>query len=194
VNLGPVASSTQTEESSGALELGGLVRPGDTLPLRNRRFTGRTEVLEALWGRLAAGPVAVRGLGGVGKSQLALEYAHRMRQSGRYQLAGWVRADSSVTVAEDLAALAPLLGLPGEAAVGEIAARVVGALRSRRDWLVVYDNAQRPGDLMGMLPGGGGHVLITSRNRAWSGVATHVDLGEFSRAEAIDFLCQRTGG
>ena len=135
----------------------------------------------------------LRGLGGVGKSQLALEYAHRMRQAGRYQLAGWVRADSSVTVAEDLAALAPLLGLPEEAAVGEIAAKVVGALRSRKDWLVVYDNAQRPGDLMGRLPGGGGHVLITSRNRTWSGVATHVDLGEFSRAEAVKFLCQRTG-
>ena len=58
---------------------------------------------------------------------------------------------------------------------------------------MVFDNAQRPGDLAGMLPGGGGHVLITSRNRAWSGIATQVDLGEFSRAEAVKFLCQRSG-
>jgi tetratricopeptide (TPR) repeat protein len=145
---------------------------------------------------LAAGPVAVvalRGLGGVGKSQLALEYAHRMRQSGRYQLAGWVRADSPVTVAEDLAGLAPLLGLPVEGTVGEIAAQVISTLRTRLDWLVVFDNAQRPGDLVGMLPGGDGHVLITTRNRLWNGVATQVDLGEFSRAEAAKFLCQRTG-
>ena len=170
-------------------------QPGDTLPLRNPTFTGRTALLEAMRERLAAGPVAVvalRGLGGVGKSQLALEYAHRMRQSGRYQLAGWVRADSPVTVAEDLAKLAPLLGLPVEGSVGEIAEQVLGALGSRRGWLVVFDNAQKPGDLVRMLPGGGGHVLITSRNRVWSGVATQVDLGEFSRTEAVKFLCERS--
>lgn len=186
-----------TGSDSGASEPGSPGQSGDTLPLRNWTFTGRTAVLEALGERLAVGPVAVvalRGLGGVGKSQLALEYAHRMRESGRYQLAGWVRADSSVTVAEDLAALAPLLGLPVDGtAAGEIAEQVVSALRSRRDWLVVFDNAQSPGDLVSMLPGGRGHVLITSRNRAWSGVATQVDLGEFSRAEAVKFLCQRTG-
>lgn len=185
-----------TRSDNGAPEPGSPGPSGDTLPFRNRTFTGRTAVLQALVERLAVGPVAVvalRGLGGVGKSQLALEYAHRMRQSGRYQLAGWVRADSPVTVAKDLAALAPLLRLPMEGTVGEIAAEVVSALRSRRDWLVVFDNAQRPGDLVGLLPGGSGHVLITSRNRAWSGVATQVDLGEFSRAEAVKFLFQRTG-
>jgi hypothetical protein len=67
--------------------------------------------------RLDAGPVAVvavRGLGGAGKSQLALQYAHQGRASGRYQAAGWIRADSPVTVAEDLSALAPLLGLPAD--------------------------------------------------------------------------------
>ena len=196
VNLGSAARGAQAEEASGTPESGGPGRSRDTLPLCNPTFTGRTEVLEDLEERLSAGPVAVvalRGLGGVGKSQLALEYAHRKRQSGRYQLAGWVRADSPVTIAEDMAALAPLLGLPGEETVGEIADQVVSALRTRMDWLVVFDNAQKPGDLAGMLPGGRGHVLITSRNRAWSGVATQVDLGEFSRAEAVKFLCQRTG-
>ena len=137
--------------------------------------------------------VAVRGLGGMGKSQVALEYAHRMREAGRYRVAGWVRADSAVTAAEDLAAMAPLLGLPANAPVGEVAGSVVAALASRRDWLVVFDNAQVPGDLAGMLPGGGGHVLITSRNRAWSGVAAQLDLEVFSRAESMAFLCKRSG-
>ena len=108
-------------------------------------------------------------------------------------MAGWVRADSAVTVAEDLAALAPLLGLPEKGTLDERAAQVVGALGSRRDWLVVFDNAQRPRDLIGMLPGGSGHVLITSRIRTWGGVATQVDLGEFSRAESVKFVCDRTG-
>jgi tetratricopeptide (TPR) repeat protein len=112
---------------------------------------------------------------------------------GRYQLAGWVRADSAVTIAEDLAALAPLLGLPFEGTVSEIAAQVLGALRAQRGWLVVFDNAQRPGDLVPMLPGGRGHVLITSRKRSWSGIAVQVDLGEFSLVESVAFLCRRSG-
>ena len=195
MNLGSAARGAQAEEASGTPESGG---PGRSrhFALCNPTFTGRTEVLEDLEERLSAGPVAVvalRGLGGVGKSQLALEYAHRKRRCGRYRLVGWPRADSPVTIAEDMAALAPLLGLPGEETVGEIADQVVSALRTQIDWLVVFDNAQKPGDLAGMLPGGRGHVLITSRNRAWSGVATQVDLGEFSRAEAVKFLCKRTG-
>ena len=98
-----------------------------------------------------------------------------------------------MTVAEGLAAMAPLLGLAADGPAGEVAASVVVALRSRRDWLVVFDNAQVPGDLAGMLPGGGGHVLITSRNRAWSGVAAQLDLEVFSRAESVAFLCKRSG-
>ena len=89
--------------------------------------------------------------------------------------------------------MAPLLGLPADGPAGEVAASVVAALRSRRDWLVVLDNAQAPDDLAGMLPDGGGHVLITSRNRAWSGVAAQLDLEVFSRAESVAFLCKRSG-
>jgi Tfp pilus assembly protein PilF len=207
----PSAGATQRCDRDERLALGELTqaekapvtpgsdspdRSGGTLPFRNPTFTGRAEALEELESRLAGGPVAVvavRGLGGVGKSQLALEYAHQMRQSGRYQLAGWVRADSPVTIAEDMAALSPLLGLPGDETVGETAAQVVRALARRRDWLVVFDNAQKPDDLAGMLPPGGGHVLITSRNRVWSGIAAQVDLAEFSRHESVEFVRERSG-
>ena len=169
-------------------------RPAGNLPPRNPAFTGRESVLAEIERQLAGGAVvAVRGLGGMGKSQAALEYAYRMRGTGRYQVTGWVRADSAVTAAEDLAALAPLLGLRADGPAGEVAASVVTALGSRRDWLVVFDNAREPDDLTGMLPGGGGHVLITSRNRAWSGVASQLDLEVFSRAESMAFLCRRSG-
>ena len=152
-------------------------------PLRNPAFTGRRVFLEELGERLVAGPVAVvavRGLGGVGKSQVALEYAYRMCDSARYETAAWVRADSAVTVAEDLAAMAPLLGISTDAPTGELASAVVAALGSRRDWLVVFDNARAPADLAGLLPGGGGHVLITSRNRQWGRIAAQLDLEEFT--------------
>jgi hypothetical protein len=70
---------------------------------------------------------------------------------------------------------------------------VVAALGSRRDWLVVFDNAQAPGVLAGMLPGGGGNVLITSRNRKWGPVAAQLDLEEFTRAESVAFIGTRSG-
>jgi hypothetical protein len=91
----------------------------------------------------AVAVVAVRGLGGIGKTQLSLEYAHRALADGGLGVAWWVRADSPVSLVEDLCALAPVLGLeidpdqPPE----ELAARVLTVLRGRADWLVVFDNA-----------------------------------------------------
>jgi tetratricopeptide (TPR) repeat protein len=166
------------------------------VPARNPNFTGRQAELEAIGTKLAAEPVAVvavLGLGGVGKSQLGAEYAHRMRESGEYEVVGWIRSDSRVTAAEDLAGLAPQLGLPADGPAGEVAAQVVTALGSGSNWLVVFDNAQAPEDVIDLLPGGGGHVLITSRNRGWSGIAQQVDLEVFTRAESVTFLRQRTG-
>jgi tetratricopeptide (TPR) repeat protein len=174
---------------------GGVLRMVNAPP-RNRAFTGREEILAELGRRLEVKPVAVvavRGLGGVGKSQVALEYMYRMCESGGYELAGWVRADTAVTVAEDLAKMAPLLGIGTDRPAGELAAAVVAALGSRRDWLVVFDNAQTPDDLEGMLPGMGGHILITSRNRVWGRIAAQVDLGEFSRTESVKFVIERSG-
>jgi Tfp pilus assembly protein PilF len=192
----PGEGSTAPASAADRPEAGAGSRPGGNLPPRNPVFTGREDMLAEIGRQLAGGAVAVvavRGLGGMGKSQVALEYAYRMRGTDRYQVTAWVRADSAVTAAEDLAALAPLLGLGADGPAGEVAASVVAALGSRRDWLVVFDNAQGPDDLAGMLPGGAGHVLITSRNRAWSGVASQLDLEVFSRAESVAFLCRRSG-
>jgi tetratricopeptide (TPR) repeat protein len=116
-----------------------------------------------------------------------------MREQGKYSLAGWVRADSPVRVAEDLAALAPSLDLAAKGPPGEVAAAVVAALGSRTDWLVVFDNAQAPSDVTDVLPAAGGHILITSRNRVWGEMASQLDLKEFDRGESVAFLQRRAG-
>jgi hypothetical protein len=78
---------------------------------RNPNFTGRTELLAALASNLAAGAVvAAHGLGGVGKSQLVLEFCYQ--HAGDYDLVWWVAAESPLVAAAGLAALGPRLGLP----------------------------------------------------------------------------------
>lgn len=171
-------------------------RTASNLPPRNPAFTGREDLLEEIRNRLAVGLVPVlvlRGLGGVGKSQLALEYAHRLRQAGLCEVIWWVRADSPVTAGEDLANLAPLLGVTPDGKIGDVANAVVDALKYRSNWLLVFDNVASPRDVSLVSPSGDGHVLITSRNRGWSGIAAQVDVQEFSRAESIEFLTKRTG-
>ena len=67
-----------------------------------------------------------------------------------------------------------------------------GAPYSR--WLLIYDNAGDPKELEGYLPGGDGHVMITSRNQAWSRVAAPLEVDVFTSAESVDHLMRRVPG
>lgn len=166
------------------------------LPLRNPTFTGRADLLGRLGPGLSDGPVAVvavRGLGGVGKSQAALEYAHRGRTAGSYSITWWVRAETDLTLAEDLAGLAPALGVQAGADQQETVAGVRAALQTRDRWLLVFDNAPSVDAVRGWLPDGPGHVLITSRSRGWAGVARQLDVEAFDRAESVEYLRVRLG-
>jgi hypothetical protein len=86
------------------------------LPARNPRFIGRGQDLERLHAGLLAGsaagvvPVqAVHGLGGIGKTTLVLEYAHRF--AGDYDVTWWVPAEQPTTAVAALARLASRLGV-----------------------------------------------------------------------------------
>jgi hypothetical protein len=167
------------------------------VPARNRHFTGRLGLLARIrCGLAGGGPAAVtalHGLGGVGKTQLAVEYA--WRYSSDYELVWWVAADESDLVGGQLAALAPRLGLAASGRVGDDAAAVLDALRRQDGWLLIFDRATTPDELQGWLPGGtGGQVLITSRNPAWGAIATRVDVDVLDRAESVDLLTRRLPG
>jgi len=68
---------------------------------------------------------------------------------------------------------------------------VLAELRHRCRWLLVFDNAEDPADVAPWLPGGGGHVLITSRQRGWDEVAAPVEIDVLARAESVAILQTR---
>jgi len=193
----PVIKSKRTGES--------VIFPGTlpgiwNVPPRNPHFTGRSEYLEKIEKHLCRiddtgtpPPVAIHGLGGMGKTEIAKEYAYRCRD--RYDVVWWIRSEKSAMVASDYALLGNHLGLITEA--GEdtgINERVRGWLeRSEKPWLLVFDNAEFERDIRDFIPRGGlGHIILTSRNRDWPN-AVGIQAGNWSENEAVDYLLKRTG-
>lgn len=166
---------------------------------RNPNFTGREQLLKNIRASLtsnqrAAMPLVIHGLGGVGKTQLALEYAYRHLQD--YDLVWWVRAGDPVVLGADYAALAEPLNLPEkEAPEQEVTVVAVRRrLKQFQKWLLIFDNANDPKDLKDYLPNeSGGHVIITSRNMAWRGMAQSLNVKVWNSPESVAFLLKRTG-
>lgn len=166
------------------------------IPPRNAGFTGRDELLVQVRTRLAGtravAVLALNGWGGVGKTQLAIEYAYRF--SGEYELAWWVRAEDAALIPEQLAALAVATGCARpDTPQAEAVAALGVELRTRARWLLVFDNAEDPAALAAYLPAASGHVLITSRNPRWHQVAAPVDVAVLARGSPSP-CCRRAVG
>ncbi|MFI6346650.1 FxSxx-COOH system tetratricopeptide repeat protein [Streptomyces sp. NPDC050560] len=164
------------------------------VPRRNRRFVGRADLLDTVRGRLSVpGERAVlHGPGGVGKSQLALEYVHRFR--GEYDIVWWVGAAGRVAAREQYARLGAELGLPGHNELQHTIEAVHRELvRTRRPWLLVFDGAGAPERLSGLLPEGGrGHILVTTQDLDWAAQAESVAVDAFERQESVAFAALRS--
>ncbi|WP_216587823.1 FxSxx-COOH system tetratricopeptide repeat protein [Streptomyces brasiliscabiei] len=166
-------------------------------PQRNAVFTGRRTLIERLRDSLLSGttavlPQALYGLGGVGKTQLALEYAYRFESD--YDLVWWINAAEPTQIRQDLNTLAGHLGVPlGGKDLTAVCNEVLDKLRRgtpHARWLLVYDNAEKPADLDGLVPvsGPGHHILITSRNPAWAERAARIEVDLFTREESVALL------
>jgi tetratricopeptide (TPR) repeat protein len=189
-----------TVPHSTSLASGSVPSVWGNVPQRNKNFTGRNDILDVLRAGLtnsvtAVLPHALQGMGGVGKTAVAVEYAHRYRSE--YELVWWIPADQAALIQSSLAQLAGHLGLPAATASGieGAATATLDALRRGdpyRRWLLIFDNADQPEELTGVIPRDGpGDVLITSRNHRWQSVVETVSVDVFDRVESIEFLGKR---
>ncbi len=166
---------------------------------RNSRFTGRDRLLWDIHRRLEEGGregvrLALRGMSGVGKSQIAIEYAYRF--GNHYDIVWWVTASFRATAREQFADLAPRLELPAGGELGNRIRMVHEALRTGRPyrrWLIIFDSADEMDQIEDLLPEGNGHVLITSLTRDWaiSGDVSEIEVEPFERSESVAYARRR---
>lgn len=155
---------------------------------RNAFFTGREEVLSLLEQSLYTDkltclvqPLAFRGLGGIGKTQTAIEYAYRHMKE--YQAVLWVRADSYPVLLTEFANLATLLQLPERYQSNQrvVVAAVMRWLRDHDQWLLIFDNVEDMNAVNTFIPTATrGHILLTTRSQATGQIAQPIEIEKMS--------------
>jgi len=165
------------------------------IPAPTRYFRDRKEEFEQIGSLLMRGSgrnlLLIYGMGGTGKTQVALEYARRNRAN---LSTGWlINADSRARVIMSLASLGARLGMQAPERES-VAYRVVEHLNHNKGWPLIYDDAGNVEDLTGLIPvGDNGTVIITSRNPQFEELAEALLLQPFPTKEAAEFLRVRSG-
>ncbi|WP_406354058.1 tetratricopeptide repeat protein [Streptomyces sp. NBC_00658] len=153
------------------------VPPGvNNLPeLPSPIFVGRAEVMAELERALSAESEqaitqTLHGLGGVGKTTLALHYAHD--HAGAYRLVWWIRSDTPELIEAGFAALTVRLrgAEASDLTTTQAAEWAVGWLQTHPGWFLVFDNAEKPEDVhtwTGQLRSSGRHLITSRYKRGW---------------------------
>jgi tetratricopeptide (TPR) repeat protein len=178
---------------------------------RNPHFTGRDEVLDRLYQHLSPAihdeptsmrqaaltqPQAIKGLGGIGKTQIAVEYAYRSREQGHYTHTFWVNAANEEAILTSFVTLAEQLPpFPGKKETDQ--RKLVAAIKRwleqcQQRWLLIFDNADDVLLLQNYLPQrGNGSVLLTTRADAVGSLARSIEVETMGFIEGTHLLLHR---
>ncbi|NGX37476.1 MAG: Regulatory protein AfsR [Chlamydiae bacterium] len=161
------------------------------LPEKNPTFVGRELDLVSLEESLSKDKPLVLsaevGLGGIGKTQLALQYAYRTAH--QYQRILWIDAENESTFTSSYKKIANLIGIPITVSLVE---DVNQFLQTHPGWLLIFDDVLHPDAIRNSIPKSGGHVLITSRNTSWEGLAQVFKVGVFKPKESVELIMKIT--
>lgn len=179
--------------------------PAHTIPFwyvsypRNSFFTGREEFLHDLHtvfqketSTALPQSWAITGLGGIGKTQIALEYAYRYRPE--YASVFWVNATTYETLMDDVQKMAELLQLPEKERHDhqKLLWVIQRWLATHQEWLLILDDANDMAMIQSVLPTEfSGHLLLTTRVQALGSLAQCIEVGSMGMTEGITFLLRR---
>ncbi|MFD9741457.1 FxSxx-COOH system tetratricopeptide repeat protein [Umezawaea sp. NPDC059074] len=163
------------------------------IPPRNPNFTGRAESLtrlrEVMRSSAAVAVHSLRGMGGVGKSQLAIEYTYRFADD--FDVVWWIPAEQPSLIPNHLANLGEKLGVPARTDLVSMVSAAYDVLRGRTRWLLIFDNAEDPVTLREYLPPSTGQVVITTRRAGFSALGAELNVDVLDPAESIALLKRR---
>lgn len=159
------------------------------LPRQDQIFIGRKTLLKELNRKLhkTNKTVILSGLGGAGKTQLALQYIHHNKH--RYRLRAWFRCENMLQLHHEYIKLCTTLGF------SQINPNIESAqiflknwLARHPGWLIVYDNVISYEEIKSFLPEKGGEVIITSRLQDWPNGFEVLPLDVMSEEESVELL------
>ena len=164
---------------------------------RNPFFTGREKILDHLYKALRSSNTAaltqaqaISGLGGIGKTQIAIEYGYRYRD--HYQAIFWVNAAAHDTISADFATIALLLGLSTQQEQDIVVRSVKQWLSVQAGWLLILDNVDNLDMVADFLPAhSNGDVLLTTRLQALGTIAQSIEVEKMEMDEGITLLLRR---
>lgn len=175
------------------------------------KFVGRREYLDELvasyssaeeFGARHQFTTVILGMGGQGKTQLALAYCHNAFKSGRFGAIFWIDATNPDSIARSYGDIAARMAPAGKTILNQRSASDYVTLEISKllsSWLLVLDNFDNPGQFQKLSsylpadPHGHGALLITSRHRDISSIGNTIHLGPMTEADGLQLFSHRLG-